>query len=77
MIGPDPSRGVVDGANRVYGYENLLVTDGASVPANPGVNPSLTITAKAEHALSLIPPKDGTEPRHLPEAARPARVTAA
>jgi cholesterol oxidase len=74
VVGPDPERGVVDGANRAYGYENLLVTDGAAIPANPGVNPSLTITAKAEHAMSLIPPKDGTEPRHLPEAARPAPV---
>jgi cholesterol oxidase len=72
VIGPDPARGVVDGANRAYGYENLLVTDGASIPANPGVNPSLTITAKAEHAMSLVRSKDGTEPRHLPEAARPA-----
>ena len=72
VIGPDPERGVVDAGNRAYGYENLLVTDGASIPANPGVNPSLTITAKAEHAMSLIPPKAGAEPRHLPEAARPA-----
>jgi cholesterol oxidase len=72
VIGNDPESGVVDAANRVFGYENLLVTDGASIPANPGVNPSLTITAKAEHAMSLIPPKDGAEPRHLPEAARPA-----
>jgi cholesterol oxidase len=72
VIGAGPESGVVDAANRVFGYENLLVTDGASVPANPGVNPSLTITAKAEHAMSLIPPKEGEEPRHLPEAARPA-----
>jgi cholesterol oxidase len=72
VIGADPETGVVDAANRVFGYENLLITDGASIPANPGVNPSLTITAKAEHAMSLIPPKDGAEPRHLPEAARPA-----
>jgi cholesterol oxidase len=72
VIGAGPESGVVDAGNRAYGYENLLVTDGASVPANPGVNPSLTITAKAEHAMSLIPPKDGAEPRHLPEAARPA-----
>jgi cholesterol oxidase len=72
VIGPSRERGVVDGANRAYGYENLLVTDGASVPANPGVNPSLTITAKAEHAMSLVPPKAGEQPRHLPEAARPA-----
>jgi cholesterol oxidase len=72
VVGADPRSGVVDSANRVFGYENLLVTDGAAIPANPGVNPSLTITAKAEHAMSLIPPKDGAEPRHLPKAARPA-----
>ena len=76
VVGPDSERGVVDGANRAYGYENLLVCDGAAIPANPGVNPSLTITAKAEHAMSLIPPKAGTEPRHLPEAARPATAVA-
>ncbi len=74
VIGADPEAGVVDAANRAYGYVNLLVTDGASIPANPGVNPSLTITAKAEHAMSLIAPKEGEQPRHLPEAARPAAV---
>jgi cholesterol oxidase len=72
VVGASPERGVVDGANRAYGYENLLVCDGAAIPANPGVNPSLTITAKAEHAMSLLPPKAGEKPRHLPEAARPA-----
>lgn len=76
VIGASPERGVVDGANRAYGYENLLVCDGASIPANPGVNPSLTITAKAEHAMSLVPPKAGMQPRHLPEAARPAAPAA-
>jgi cholesterol oxidase len=72
VVGADAESGVVDSGNRVFGYENLLVTDGAAMPANPGVNPSLTITAKAEHAMSRIPVKDGEEPRHLPEAARPA-----
>jgi cholesterol oxidase len=72
VVGADPQSGVVDSGNRVFGYENLLVTDGAAMPANPGVNPSLTITAKAEHAMSQIPLKEGEEPRHLPEAARPA-----
>jgi cholesterol oxidase len=72
VVGASPEAGVVGGDNRVFGYQNLLVCDGAAIPANPGVNPSLTITAKAEHAMSLIPAKDGTEPRHLPEAARPA-----
>jgi cholesterol oxidase len=72
VVGADADAGVVDAGNRVFGYENLLVCDGAAIPANPGVNPSLTITAKAEHAMSLIPPRDGAEPRPLPEAARPA-----
>lgn len=76
VIGPSPERGVVDAGNRAFGYENLLVTDGSSIPANPGVNPSLTITAKAEHAMSLVPPKEGEAPRHLPEAARPATPVA-
>ena len=55
VIAPDPSQGVVDSAQRVFGYENLLVCDGAAVPANVGVNPSLTITALAEHAMSRVP----------------------
>jgi cholesterol oxidase len=50
--------GAVIGANRVFGYENLTVCDGAAVPANPGVNPSLTITAMAEHAMSQLPVKE-------------------
>ena len=72
VIGPDPDRGVVDGQNRVYGYRNLLVCDGSAIPANPGVNPSLTITAKAEHAMSQIPPKPGAGTAPLPQAARSA-----
>jgi cholesterol oxidase len=55
VIGADPDSGVVDRDQRVFGYENLLVCDGAAVPANPGVNPSLTITALAERAMSRIP----------------------
>jgi cholesterol oxidase len=39
----------------VFGYENLLVCDGSAIPANVGVNPSLTITALAEHAMSHVP----------------------
>ncbi len=55
VIAPDPSRGVIDAQQRVYGYENLLVCDGSAIPANVGVNPSLTITALAEHAMSHVP----------------------
>ena len=55
VIGKDASTGVVDRRNRVFGYQHLLVCDGSAMPANPGVNPSLTITAIAEHAMSHIP----------------------
>ena len=72
VIGHGPEDGVVDADQRIFGYENLLVCDGAAVPANVGVNPSLTITALAEHAMSKVPPKEGAGPRDLPEAARPA-----
>jgi cholesterol oxidase len=58
VIAPDPSSGVIDAHQRVYGYENLLVCDGSAIPANVGVNPSLTITALAEHAMSHVPPAD-------------------
>jgi cholesterol oxidase len=61
VIGADPEHGVVDAANRVFGYENLLVCDGAAIPANPGVNPSLTITALAEHAMARVPAKTGSQ----------------
>jgi cholesterol oxidase len=55
VIAPDASQGVVDSRQRVFGYENLLVCDGSAIPANVGVNPSLTITALAEHAMSHVP----------------------
>jgi cholesterol oxidase len=55
VIGDSPQTGVIDARHHVFGYENLLVCDGAAVPANVGVNPSLTITAMAERAMSLIP----------------------
>ncbi len=55
VIGSGPESGVVDARQRVFGYENLLVCDGSAIPANVGVNPSLTITALAEHAMSHVP----------------------
>lgn len=58
-IGASAETGVVDGTLGVYGYENLKVVDGAAMPANVGVNPSLTITALAEHAMSTVPPAYG------------------
>ena len=54
MIGEGPETGVIDRHHRAFGYENLLVCDGSAIPANIGVNPSLTITAMAEHAMSHV-----------------------
>jgi cholesterol oxidase len=59
VIGADASCGVIDAQSRAFGYQNLLVCDGAAMPANPGVNPSLTITALAEHAMSFVPVAQG------------------
>ncbi|MFI6073163.1 FAD-dependent oxidoreductase [Actinoplanes sp. NPDC051343] len=62
-IGDSPERGVVDAYHRVFGYAGLHVVDGSAVPANLGVNPSLTITALAERAMSLWPNKGDADPR--------------
>ncbi len=56
-IGADAASGVVDARHRVFGYPDLLVTDASVIPANIGVNPSLTITAMAERAMSFVPDK--------------------
>ncbi|MGA0617083.1 GMC oxidoreductase [Paracoccus sp. KR1-242] len=52
-----PDRGVIDHQNRVFNYRNLYVIDGSMLSANLGVNPSLTITALAERAMTFIPPR--------------------
>tara|TARA_Y100000590_G_scaffold448613_1_gene585555 strand:- start:159 stop:1157 length:999 start_codon:yes stop_codon:yes gene_type:complete len=57
VMGKDKSEGVIDKTNRVFGYKNLYVCDGSMISANPGVNPSLTITALTERAMSKVPNK--------------------
>ena len=52
-----PETGVIDAKNRVFNYKNLYIIDGSMLSANLGVNPSLTITALAERAMSFIPNK--------------------
>jgi len=54
-MGKNDSEGVIDKDNHVFNYKNMLVCDGAMISANPGVNPSLSITAIAERAMSKIP----------------------
>jgi cholesterol oxidase len=57
LIGKDASEGVIDENFQVHHYPGLYIVDGSVVPANPGVNPTLTITALAEYAMTRIPRK--------------------
>ena len=58
VMGKDPQTGVIDKNNKVFGYKNMYVIDGSMISANPGVNPSLSITAIAERAMSKIERKE-------------------
>ncbi|NQU31673.1 MAG: GMC family oxidoreductase [Bacteroidetes bacterium] len=58
VIGSTPETGVIDANQKVFGYENMYVCDGSAISANPGVNPSLTITAMTELAMSKVPFKE-------------------
>ncbi|MEV6326507.1 GMC family oxidoreductase [Streptomyces sp. NPDC051909] len=62
-IGADAASGVIDPYHRLYGHPGISVVDGAAVSANLGVNPSLTITAQAERAMSFWPNKGEKDPR--------------
>ena len=66
-MGDDAATGVVNDRFEVHGYPNMRILDGSIVPCNLGVNPSLTITALSEYAMSLVPDKDGNERKRLEE----------
>jgi cholesterol oxidase len=59
-MGKDAETGVIDKNNKVFNYENMMICDGSMISANPGVNPSLSITAITERAMSQIPSKSNT-----------------
>lgn len=62
-IGDSPETGVIDPYQRVYGHPGLHIADGSAISANLGVNPSLTITAQAERAMSFWPNKGEADAR--------------
>ena len=57
VIGENADNGVIDKNQKVFGYQNMMIVDGSAMSANPGVNPSLSITAMAERAMSFVPEK--------------------
>lgn len=76
VIAGDAASGVIDANLQVFGYRNMLVCDGAAMPANPGVNPSLTITALAEHAMAQIPVARPAQPEPVTERPTSRRAEA-
>ncbi|MFD3497075.1 GMC family oxidoreductase N-terminal domain-containing protein [Streptomyces sp. NPDC058678] len=70
-IGTSSEDGVIDPYHRVFNYPGLSIVDGTALTANLGVNPSLTITAKAERAFSFWPNKGEADPR--PAQSQPYR----
>jgi cholesterol oxidase len=60
-MGASAAEGVIDHRNRVFNYKNMYVCDGSMIGANLGVNPSLSITALSEHAMSYIQPAEQTD----------------
>jgi cholesterol oxidase len=76
-IGDSPETGVVDPYQRLFGHPGLHVADGSTITANLGVNPSLTITAQTERAMSYWPNRGDVDERPaLGEAYRPMRPIA-
>ncbi|GAA4281051.1 GMC oxidoreductase [Gaetbulibacter aestuarii] len=57
VMGIDETKGVIDKDNKIFNYDNMYVIDGSMISANPGVNPSLSITAIAERAMDQMPSK--------------------
>jgi cholesterol oxidase len=70
VIADSAENGVVDSRHRVFGYRNMYICDGSVVAANLGVNPSLTITALAERAMSIIPAASEMTWNEAPETFR-------
>lgn len=62
-IGESAETGVIDPYHRVHGHPGLHIADGSTISANLGVNPSLTITAQAERAMSFWPNAGDQDPR--------------
>ena len=69
VIGDCPENGVIDAYHRVWNYPSMHIVDGSTLTANLGVNPSLTITAQAERAMSMWPNRNEVDLR--PEQGQP------
>ena len=62
-ISERPEDGVIDPWQRVWAEPGLHVVDGSAISANLGANPSLTIAAQAERAMSFWPARGAADVR--------------
>jgi len=76
-MGDTAADGVIDHQHRVFGYDGLYVIDGSAISANVGVNPSLTISALAERAMTFIPAKHAVRENQHEKNAQPISTIAA
>ncbi len=67
VIADSSTHGVIDARHRVFNYKNMYICDGSVIAANLGVNPSLTITALTERAMSFIPPATEADWQDAPD----------
>lgn len=74
-MGESSADGVVNNRFEAYGYPNLYILDGSIVPGNLGVNPSLTITALSEYAMSQVPDKEGNQNLPLEERMKKEEIS--
>lgn len=73
-MGETKEEGVVNERFEVHGYPNMMILDGSIIPCNLGVNPSLTITALSEYAMSLVPDKEGNSRQSLKQQMQAAEA---
>ena len=69
-IGANPQEGAINSKHQLFGYPGLYVVDASAIPANVGVNPSLTITAIAERAMSIISRKLSASNHRQPKSGK-------
>ena len=74
VMGETAAEGVVDASHEVHGHPGLYIADASVIPANLGVNPSLTITALAERFAARFPEAPEGAVRREPIEARPAVI---
>ncbi len=75
VMGSSPANGVIDADHQVFGHPGLYVVDGSAIPANVGINPSLTITAMAERFAARHAARSACR-RGAGDAARQPRLAA-